>query len=338
MNPWNDFEARLAADWPPEAWRDVTVLVAVSGGADSVALLRGLLAVRQPGVGQLLVGHVNHGLRGAPSEADAEFVAQLCQRLNTPCQIERVGTPLAQQAGDGIEAAAREARYGLLQRMAESQGARYVATAHTKDDQAETILHHVMRGTGLRGLAGMPRARALGPAVSLVRPLLNFSRAEVLAFLASLDQPFREDATNRDVALTRNRVRHELLPLIKSQYSPAIVEALLRLGQLAADAVATVDESAEQLLERSLIESSDARVVIRCAYLKEQQRHLVREVFVALWRRQGWPAQSMGFGEWDALAEMALASSASEATRRKRVLPGAIAAERHGEQLVIEGN
>jgi tRNA(Ile)-lysidine synthase len=122
---------------------------------------------------------------------------------------------------DGVEAAARAARYEFLQATAERLGARYVATAHTADDQAETVLHHIVRGTGLAGLAGMSRARSLGAAATLIRPLLSFRRRDVIEYLGALGQSYCEDTTNRDPAFTRSRIRHELLPLLASGLQPA---------------------------------------------------------------------------------------------------------------------
>ena len=163
-------ELKLAAAWPPSDWADVTVLVAVSGGGDSVALLRAMTALETGGQGRICVAHLNHQLRPDADE-DERFVVELSRRLGVACEVERVAVDrLAAQAGDGLEAAARSARYRFLEQAAGRLGARFVATAHTADDQAETILHRIVRGTGVRGLAGMARVRPLGHA-TLIRPL-----------------------------------------------------------------------------------------------------------------------------------------------------------------------
>src|SRR3569623_1408931 len=165
------FERRLAEDWAPSDWSDLTVLVAVSGGADSVALLRGMAALRRSGPGRLIVAHFNHALRAAAAE-DERFVVELCRELGLVCEVGRSRVAeRAAECGDGVEAAARHARYEFLQATADRLGARYVATAHTADDQAETILHRILRGTGLAGLSGMSRSRPLGQAVPLLRPM-----------------------------------------------------------------------------------------------------------------------------------------------------------------------
>jgi tRNA(Ile)-lysidine synthase len=335
MAPFHSFEQRLAAAWPVARWQDVGVLLAVSGGADSVALLRAMHALKTQGQGRLAVAHFNHRLRGDESDADAQFVAALCRTLNLNCTITQAPQPTS-PAGDGLEAAARAARYDFLRFTAEQSGARYVVTAHTVDDQAETILHHVLRGTGLTGLAGMRATRALGPAVTLVRPMLDTSRDEVLAYLAALDQTYREDHTNRDLQFTRNRIRRELLPLIKRDFSPSVVESLVRLGTLAADAGRVIHAAAQELLESSLIESNEARVALDCRPLAGQDRHLVRELLIAVWQRQAWPLQAMGYAQWDLLADMAIAPpSPRDANARAQVLPGAVTAQRQGEQLVL---
>src|SRR5262245_32292513 len=210
-----DLPAQLAAGWPPEAWRDVTILVAVSGGADSVALLHALAQLRTAGEGRLIVAHFNHRLRGAESDGDQAFVEELAARLGLAVVIGRRdgGTDERPDAAD--EESLRESRYAFLRLESGVHGARYVATAHTADDQVETVLLNILRGTGLAGLAGIPRVRPLAEATTLIRPLLGVSRGEILGYLASLDQPFREDASNRNLEYTRNRVRHELLPLLE---------------------------------------------------------------------------------------------------------------------------
>lgn len=331
------FEQKVAAAWPPSRWSDLTVLVAVSGGADSVALLRSLHALRGSGPGRLVAAHFNHGLRGIDSEADQRFVGELCQSLAIECRTGQPDSRLL-TAGDGLEAAARNARYEFLTATAEQLGARYVATAHTADDQAETILHHVLRGTGLAGVAGMRAVRALSPAVTLVRPMLETRRSDVLAYLTAIDQPFREDASNADLQFTRNRIRHELLPLLARDYSPAVVESLLRLGKLAADARDVIEDLSERILERSVIEHDANRVVLDCRQLAGEHRHLVRGVLLAVWRRQAWPLQSMGFAEWDMLAGLALEPvhlDGGEAASQTQTLSGAISARRVRNELVL---
>ena len=327
-------EEKLARAWPTGLWGQVRVLVAVSGGADSVALLRGMQRLSRPELGELVVGHFNHRLRPETADRDEQFVVELAASLALRCEVQRCESTLsAGNVADGVEAAARSARYQFLIQTAERLGARYVVTGHTADDQAETILHHVMRGTGLTGLSGMPRVRRLSPAVSLLRPLLDVRRSEVIAYLADLGQPYCDDETNDDQAFTRNQIRHELLPLLQRSYSPSIVESLLRLGTVAGDAQRVIEVAAKALLESHLSMTDDNKAAIDCRSLASCDRHLVREMFVALWRHQQWPRQSMGFEQWDSLADLAQARDG--AIPPAMVLPGAISAQRTGEQLVL---
>ncbi|MCH8047547.1 MAG: tRNA lysidine(34) synthetase TilS [Planctomycetes bacterium] len=359
--------SKLADAWPTSDWDDISLLLAVSGGADSVGLLSAMVELKGRGEGRIFVAHFNHALRGAESDADATFVCELCRRLDLPCEIGTADTAaLAREEGDGLEAAARGARYAFLQTTAERLGARYVVTAHTADDQAETILHRIVRGTGLAGLAGIRRARSLGPAVTLIRPLLAVHREELVDYLDQIKQPFREDASNRDVSFTRNRIRHELLPALAAGYNPNVRDALLRLGSLAGEAQAVIDHLADELLERcmdtgamgslpALAESWHRRpasetteswhrrpagetqagrlchVTLHCGPLSDVPVHVVRTMFMSLWRRLGWPEQSMGRAEWDQLAALATAREASP----QQVLPGAITAKKQGEQLML---
>lgn len=329
----SDAATRLAQLWPPHDWHDLTVLVAVSGGPDSVALLRAMCAVRMPGAGRLIVAHYNHALR-AQADDDEAFVLDLAASLGLECQVGRAGRPLgASPPASHSEESARRARYDFLLDRAMRLGARYVATAHTADDQAETVLHRIVRGTGLAGLAGMRRCRPLLHGVSLVRPLLRVRRADLLAYLQRLGQLCCEDATNSDVSFTRNRLRHELLPQLAADYNPHVVEALLRLARLAAEAQEVIAAEVEDLAPRCMREEA-GRVVLDCDSIAGQPRHIVREVLMAGWRRQAWPEQSMGFKQWDELANLVLATEAGQ-PMLCATLSGGIRVWREGDRLVM---
>ncbi|MBN2216792.1 MAG: tRNA lysidine(34) synthetase TilS, partial [Pirellulales bacterium] len=323
-----ELETRLADDWPPEQWHDLTVLVAVSGGSDSVALLRAMAALKTDGSGRLMAAHFNHATRGHESDEDEAFVVGLCRRLDVPCLVGRAAEDAASNSGgEGIEAALREARYEFLRHSAAQAGARYLVTGHTADDQAETILHRILRGTGIGGLAGMARIRPLGEATTLVRPLLGFRRAELVDYLDALGQPYRVDSSNANSQFTRNRLRHELLPLLAERYNPAIGEALLRLGNLAAEVQTVVDHLVRDLADRAIVEHG-GRIAVNTAAVANEPRYLVRELLIAAWRGRGWPEQSMGRAEWDQLAEMLLTSRP-----RKKMFPGEVTARRDDDRL-----
>jgi tRNA(Ile)-lysidine synthase len=329
-----DFETRLAATWPPEEWTDVGVLVAVSGGADSVALVRALPRIAASRSGQLSVAHFNHGLRGPESAADERFVVQLCDALTVPCEVGHPAAPLPSAVPDGLEAAARDARYRFLLGVAERRGARYLVTAHTADDQVETILHRIVRGTGIAGLSGMPRARSLSPAVTLLRPMLAIRRSEVLEYLTQLGQPYRDDSSNTDSRFTRNRLRHDLLPRLASDYNAEIGAALLRLGSLAGEVQQVVDRLVDELAQRAVVEQTAQDLRLDAAALAAQPAYLVRETLIALWRRQAWPMQAMDRGQWELLADMAAtALTVPHGTTCKHVFPGEIHATAAAGQL-----
>lgn len=333
MNPdLHPFETQLATAWPVDRWQDVTVMVALSGGADSVALLRAMRRLKTAGRGRLVAGHFNHGLRVEQSDADEAFVVQLCRQMEVHCDIGR--GQVAMRAGvdrDGLEAAARSARYEFLHAAAQRAGARYVATAHTANDHAETILHRILRGTGVSGLAGIPRARPLGPAVTLIRPLLAAGRCDVLEYLDAVDQPYCEDHTNLDQRLTRNRIRHDLLPKLEADYNAGVAAALVRLGQLAGDAQAVIDELVTDLAVRAVARRGPDRLAIDASALGGTPRHVVRELLIAAWREQDWPLQDMGFAQWEELADMLLGTPQPP----RRTMPGNVQVEKRDDELIL---
>ena len=304
------------------------VLLAVSGGADSVAMLRGLLALRPRFDLDLHVAHLDHGLR-PESAGDAAWLGELCGRLELPFRCETVDVSEAvADGGRGLEETARKVRYEFFQRQAGKSEAADVLLAHTADDQAETILHHIVRGTGLAGLHGMPLTRPLERNIRLARPLLEIRRELARQYLAEIGQDFREDSTNIDERFTRNRLRHTLLPLLASEFNPGIVAALLRLGAQAAGAQEILAEAAGKLLSQAMEYQSSDECRLRIDMLSGNPRHLVRECFATLWTQQGWPRQKMGFDQWEQLAVLALGGGGCE-------LPAGFTAWREGRLLII---
>lgn len=311
-----ELEQRLAAAWPEEAWRDVHVLLAVSGGADSVALLRAMITLKSRcgGAGEVFLAHLNHGLRGGDADADAAWIEWQCQQLGVKCEVGRADVAaLADRLGDGWESAARDARYDFLIRAAERLGARFVVTAHNADDQVETVLHRILRGTGLAGLAGIPKTRELSPSVILVRPLLGIRRAEIVAYLTSLGQEFRSDASNDDRRFTRNQLRHKLLPQLRERINSDVDGALARLALLAGEAQQVIEMYAEKLAEDCVTIDFDRassgermaqRVRININQLSGEPAIIIREVCKGAWGQAHWPLQAMGFDEWQMLAEI----------------------------------
>jgi tRNA(Ile)-lysidine synthase len=224
------------------------VLVALSGGPDSVALLRLLRGLEV--AGELVVAgvaHLNHGLRDA-AHADEQFCRALAAEIGVPFRSDLVDVRgRAERLHTSLEDAGRQARYELFERVATELEATAIATGHTRDDQAETFLLRLLRGAGPRGLAGIHPKTSL-PAEApearrwVVRPLLDVGRDELRTYLAALGQPFRDDESNRDLSIPRNRIRHELLPLLSRDYSAAIIDVLVREA-----AIARQDEDRLQL-------------------------------------------------------------------------------------------
>jgi tRNA(Ile)-lysidine synthase len=201
--------------------------VGVSGGADSVAMLRIFAGLRtQLGIA-VLVLHFHHQLRGTAADEDERFVKALAEEFHLEFESGRADVAgEARLHGWNMEDAARRLRYQFFTSVAESRGLNHVAVAHTADDQAETVLSHLLRGTGLTGLAGIYPVAGL-----IIRPLLELGREELREFLSQLGQPWREDATNQDTSRMRARIRHQLIPLLLRDYDPAAVTRLSRLAK-----------------------------------------------------------------------------------------------------------
>jgi tRNA(Ile)-lysidine synthase len=223
-----------------QLWRaDTRVVAALSGGADSVSLL--LILRELHDAGELVLdaaAHLNHRIRGAEADADEAFCRALCDRLAVDFVATSEDVPAA-AARDrvSLEVAARRVRHRFFEQVLGSRGADVVATAHTEDDQAETVLLRIVRGAGNRGLSGIRPRRD-----HLVRPLLAVTRQELRDRLAARGQEWREDASNADLANPRNRVRRELLPYLAERFNPAVTHALARLADVAGGEEAWLDE------------------------------------------------------------------------------------------------
>jgi tRNA(Ile)-lysidine synthase len=305
--------------------------VAVSGGPDSVALLRVLLELRQElGIVVAVVGHFNHKLRGADSKADERFVKALCKDLGVEFARAEADTA-AHVTDEGLEAAARKLRYDFFADLLRTHRLDTIATGHTLDDQAETVLMRLLRGAGTRGLAAiLPIVRVELDAerhARVIRPLLGIRRAALLAYLGGLGQDFREDASNRDPQFLRNRVRHELLPLLARDYNPRVAEALAQTAEIA--------RGEQQHAERELSEAARGRVRWKAAPGEGRgallssagfaqlspalQRRLLQRVSEQLER-------SLTFEQIEAVRELAGKPGTIE-------LPGSLRAIRDGDEL-----
>jgi tRNA(Ile)-lysidine synthase len=277
-------------------------VVAVSGGSDSVGLLRVLCQIAEPLGLCLSVAHLDHGVRGAAAQGDAAFVAELARSLGLALDLGQWQPSRTAH----FESDARRARYDWLKQVARARGAGALAVGHTRDDQAETILHRILRGTGPRGLAGIPARRILAtdPKLALVRPLLGVSRRGIRAFLSAIGQPFREDETNAVRTRTRSRIRHDLLPKLAAEYNPAVSRALVRLGSLSGSLAHSARRDAQAAAGSSIISVTHDCLVLKHAFLQSSPRFLLTEVLRVLWKRACWPEASMSARRWRRLASL----------------------------------
>jgi tRNA(Ile)-lysidine synthase len=243
------------------------VLVAVSGGADSVALLLTLAELAPAWRLGLHALHVDHGLR-VDSARDGEFVRRLGERLGVAVDVAAVTV----ERRGSLEAAARAARYAALAACAERVGAARIALGHTADDQAETVLMRVLQAAGVRGLAGIPPVRD-----RIIRPLIECRRADLVAELRRAGCEWVEDPSNQDPKFLRNRIRHELLPWLVESYSPEIADALVRVAAAARATVSALDRIAASELTR-LAEIDDGAVILPLAPLSAMPRDVAAEV------------------------------------------------------------
>jgi len=258
------------------------LLVAVSGGPDSVCLLHILVKLREELDIGLHVAHLNHQLRGAEADADARYVADLARQLDIPATIEQHDVH-AYQAQQHLspEEAAREVRYTFLAQVAESIGTDRVAVGHTIDDHIETILMHLIRGSGTRGLRGLQPSsqwQSSGSSLTIIRPLLSASREETASYCQHYHLMPRLDASNLSLSPLRNRIRHQLLPLLQS-YNPQVTEALLRTARIAADDLAFLDGEVARLWDEITRKQENTITLDKARFLELScalQRYLLR--------------------------------------------------------------
>lgn len=317
------------------------VAVAVSGGADSVGLLRAL-AEAAPVIGLVLsVAHLHHGIRGAEADEDERFVAELAERLSLPLHRHRVDAPAAAQADrKSLEEAARHLRYAWFRELLAQNQADAVATAHTLDDQAETVLHRLVRGAWTEGLGGIHPVVAC-PRGAILRPFLKTRRADIVAWLRDLGQPWREDASNQDPAFTRTRIRHELLPQLAA-FNPRVTEQLARLATIARDEESWWDAELARLLPQMVLPGKPVRgggravsthpdeggVGLELTRLRELAPALRRRVLRAAAQQLGC---GLNFDQTERLMEMCDPDSA-----RRQQLTADLRAERSARELRLE--
>lgn len=306
------------------------VLLAVSGGADSVALAYALHALIRRYRLTLTLAHLNHGLRGRAAAEDARFVSELAWRLGLPCLQGRIDVSRhARDTRVSIEMAARELRYGFFVRTARETGASCIATAHTADDQAETILLKLARGAGPQGLSGIPYVTQFR-GLRVIRPLRDVTHRDAARFLERHGLAWREDRSNRDPRFLRNRARHEILPLLESRLNPRVRRALLRTGDVMREENEWLDALATRLLGRCAARGAPA--ALSAGRLK-QCRLAARRRVLRLWLvRGGMDPDAVDFDAVDTLDHLLRERSGT----RSVSLPGGWRAVRRYDRLSLE--
>ncbi|MBI3893535.1 MAG: tRNA lysidine(34) synthetase TilS [Candidatus Wallbacteria bacterium] len=304
------------------------IVVAVSGGPDSMALLDVLSSLKLPG---LVAAHVDHRLRGRQSAADRRLVERQCRRLGVPLEVRRLGDDEVRRLRQGaLEVEARHLRYAFFEQTRRAHRCHRVATAHHRDDQVETFFLHLFRGAGQTGLGGMAPIDRRRP---LFRPFLDTGRDEILAYLADRGVPFREDVSNRDLAHLRNRVRWKLLPGIRRQFGEAAIAAVARAMEL----LRADDEALEELGSRHSSWSlrpgaAKARgpLALRLAELAALPLALRRRVVRRALEELGGPEFELTLARVEAVLELA-----ERSTSGKRLGFGGVAILREREALVL---
>jgi tRNA(Ile)-lysidine synthase len=313
-----------ATHWPGEG-----LVVALSGGSDSVALLH-LAAERAREAGWALVAaHLDHGLRGDEARDDLEFCRRLASELDVPFVHEAVDVRAHADEGRlSLEDAARRLRREFLKRVAERAGARAVLLGHTQDDQAETVLLNLMRGAGPRGLGAMPAA---GPRPFL-RPLLGLERSALREWLLAREFAWREDASNDDTVFTRNRVRHELMPILKEKFNPQAVKALVRTASLQHEIDQLLKRlSAGHLEAHARVDVEGGRVVLDRAALLAEPPAVIRAVLRAAGERIA--PERLSWGQVHLEGVMGGLIQRGEA---RWVFPSGMILVKSGDELVLE--
>lgn len=305
------------------------LLLAVSGGADSVAMLRAMAVIESTADFSIDVAHFNHRVRN-DAVSDQEWVGELSDMLGltfwTNSVMETDDLPDHVQ---NDEASLRKMRYQFLIETAQAAGCQSICVAHHAEDQVETVLHHLIRGTSLRGMQGIPDNRVMDSGIVLRRPLLNFSRQEILDYLQELGQDFRHDVTNDDQNYTRNRIRQELIPLLQS-YNANFSEHLIGLTNQIAEAHAFHLELVRAAIELATLSNQANHVRILVEPILDLPEFLQREFFVELWSQKNWPRQKMTTDDWTNLSAML------NQTEGRLNLSAGMTAERRAQMIVIE--
>jgi tRNA(Ile)-lysidine synthase len=271
------------------------VLAAVSGGPDSVCLLEALLRLRRELDLEVIVGNMDHGLRGAVSRRDSEFVKELSKKSGLKCVHGKVDLRSVRKRDISVEEWAREKRYAFLAKAAESNNCNVIATGHTMDDQAETVLMRIICGASFAGITGIPPVRDEDKR-RIIRPLIRTERRDVLSFLKTIGSKYVEDSTNLDMKFLRNSVRHEILPLLE-KYNPGLKRSLVNLSDTLREDFVFLDAEKKRIIKEHAGErASTGRIKVKDIML--QPKALRKELFKELFKRAGGNVKKLTYRHW----------------------------------------
>ena len=272
-------------------YSDSRILFAVSGGRDSMVMIHAALACREFSGVEIHVGHVHHGLRGETADRDASFVKTWCENAGIPVHIRQVDAPERMaQTGEGAEEAARALRYDALLGMCKTYGLHVIATAHHAQDQMETILHHIFRGTGMRGMRGMKMVTARG-AFLIARPLLHVRPTALTAYQCKASVPFVHDETNDLLDYRRNRIRHTILPLLRVEFGDHLDDTVGRMAEVVREEDDALQQMAQAIARQCVVSSREIVTIVKQTLLMHHvalQRRVVKLVLERLLPLQSW--------------------------------------------------
>ena len=314
----------IIQDWPIDRWRNSTIVLAISGGPDSVALVRAIhRIVLQANIQQctrLVIAHLNHQLRGAESDRDEHFVKQLACEL----KLDAMFAALPESSESSGEAQWRKARISFLKDVAKQHRAQWIATGATADDSVETMFHHLLRGSGPAGLAGIRIERKLSEDLTLVHPLVGLWKSELIEYLESIGQSYRIDRSNLCNEFTRNRIRNECLPYLEKLIgSNQLKHRLLTTLELIRQEHEVIEALARQWLDSPAIGWGQNQIEADWKDFAELPWPILQCGLVGIWHRMGWPLGQVSFRHWDRVR--AWIDSARYSNHPKRMqLPGSI--------------
>jgi tRNA(Ile)-lysidine synthase len=305
------------------------LLLAVSGGPDSVALLWALVLLSLEYELQLTTAHLNHGLRGEEAQAEERFVHSLCAGMGIKCISRTVDIRILQKGrGKSLEEVGREERYRFLDETAEACGAKKIATGHQRDDQAETVLINLLRGSGLEGLKGIVPLRE----GRIIRPLLHVGRAEIMEFLNREGLTYFIDSSNSSPLFLRNRIRHQLIPELIARYNPGIVRGLSQTAEIVRREDDYMRSTVCQILRRWGVVPGEAEILLPLADFIDLHEALQGRVIKCLLGAATLPGNGVGYRHVEAVLALARSSRRSKASLD---LPGLIRVEMQGKVLMI---